>query len=109
MLEPRAATDQLTHPLHVVDMSVVDQAPTPSLVTDFVITEEPLSLLAADVPVHIGGAVAKIVSSNFHLRVEFYCGFLNSAVLYTLDTYLNMLVSELIFSCDKNVSSIFSF
>ena len=67
MLEPRAVPDQFAPKLFVVEVGAVDQALTPGVVTDFVIMEELLSLLAADVPVHIGGAVAKIVSSNFHL------------------------------------------
>ena len=109
MLEPRAAPDQFAPTLFVGEVGAVDQALTPRLVTDFVIMEEPLSLLAADVPVHIGGAVVKIVSSNFHLRVKFHCGILKSGVQYMLDTYLNMFLSALILSYDKNVSSIFSF
>ena len=79
MLEPRAAPDQFSPTLFVVEVGAVDQTLTPVPVTDFVIMEEPLSLLAVNVPVHIGGAVVKIVSSNFHLRVKFSCGILKSS------------------------------
>ena len=82
MLEPRAAPDQFAPTLFVVEVGAVEQALTPVPVTDFVIMEETLSLLAVNVPVNIGGAVAKIVSSNFHMRVKFYCGILKSGIQY---------------------------
>ena len=64
MLEPRAAPDQFAPRLFVVEVGAVDQALTPGLVTDFVIMEESLGLLAAHVMAHLGGAVAKTVSAN---------------------------------------------